>query len=74
MTIAELLPQISSLPHAEKFRLVSVLLKQLANEEGVSLEQVTPKERFKPQDFFGAGKASREEVEQQLENLREGWR
>lgn len=37
MSIAELLPSVASLPHADKFRLVQLLLEQLAKEEGVLL-------------------------------------
>jgi hypothetical protein len=37
MSIAELLPSVASLPHADKFRLVQLLLEQLAQEEGVTL-------------------------------------
>jgi hypothetical protein len=37
MSIAELLPSVALLPHADKFRLVQLLLEQLAKEEGVIL-------------------------------------
>lgn len=73
MSITELLPQISSLPHADKFRLVDLLLKQLAKEGGVSLEQPTSVKAFDPREFFGAAKASKQEVDEHLEELRSGW-
>ncbi|QTR49697.1 hypothetical protein [Candidatus Thiothrix anitrata] len=41
MSIAELLPSVALLPHADKFRLVQLLLEQLAKEEGVILHDPT---------------------------------
>ena len=38
MTIAEVLPIIKSLPHADKFKLMQFLLAQLAKEEGIPLQ------------------------------------
>ena len=39
MSIAEILPIIETLPHTEKLQLMQFLLTQLANEEGVSLQE-----------------------------------
>ncbi|EDN69593.1 hypothetical protein BGP_1939 [Beggiatoa sp. PS] len=38
MSITEILPQVESLPHADKFRLIQFLISKLAREEGISLE------------------------------------
>ncbi len=38
MTIAEVIPMIESLSHAEKFKLMQHLLAQLAKEDGVLLD------------------------------------
>jgi antitoxin component of RelBE/YafQ-DinJ toxin-antitoxin module len=38
MTIAEVIPIVESLPHADKFKLIQFLLEQLANEEGFPLQ------------------------------------
>jgi len=38
MSIATILPLVEALPHIDKFQLMQVLLTQLANEEGVSLQ------------------------------------
>ncbi len=39
MSINDLLPSVASLSHADKFRLVLILLEQLAKEEGLSTRQ-----------------------------------
>ncbi len=39
MSINDLLPSVASLSHADKFRLVHILLEQLAKEEGISTRQ-----------------------------------
>ena len=52
MSIAELMPAVVSLPHADKFRLVQLLLEQLAKEEGITLQQSVVKP-FNPRLFFG---------------------
>lgn len=38
MTITELLPQVASLAHEDKFRLMQFLLASLANEEGIEMD------------------------------------
>ena len=38
MTVAEVIPIVESLPHADKFKLIQFLLEQLANEEGIPLK------------------------------------
>jgi len=37
MSIAELLPSISTLSHADKFRLAQIVLQQLAQEDGIMI-------------------------------------
>lgn len=37
MSLAELVPAVQSLPHADKLRLMQVLVFELAREEGVPL-------------------------------------
>lgn len=48
MSITELLPDVTSLPHADKFRLVQILLEQLAKEEGIALRSPASGEAPKP--------------------------
>jgi hypothetical protein len=74
MTITELMPAVTSLSHADKFRLVQIVLQQLAQEESVS-EPLTssPNEVFDPRRYFGAGRSSRQAVDDYLESTREGW-
>lgn len=44
MSMANILPRIEALPHADKFQLMQTLLTQLAREEGLSLQASdTPK-------------------------------
>ncbi|ESQ09905.1 MAG TPA: hypothetical protein DDY14_11245 [Chromatiaceae bacterium] len=74
MTIDELIPSITRLSHAEKIRLVQVVLEQLAEEDAAS-EALAPgsKEPFDPKRFFGAARHSRQEVDAYLDSAREGW-
>ena len=41
MSIAELLPSISTLSHADKFRLAQIILQQLAQEDGIMISSET---------------------------------
>ena len=43
MTITDVIPIIKSLPHADKFKLMQILLVQLAEEEGIHLQIQIPK-------------------------------
>lgn len=43
MNITEVIPLVESLPHADKFKLMQLLLAQLAKEEGISLQISHPK-------------------------------
>lgn len=74
MSIIELLPSVTALPHADKFRLVQLLLEQLAKEEGIALHpQPIISTAFNPRQFFGVANQSKQEVDTYLNNLKEGW-
>lgn len=72
MSIAELLPSVASLPHADKFRLIQLLLEQLAKEDGVALRQPVTIP-FNPRLFFGVAHKPKREIDAYLGSLREGW-
>lgn len=38
MTMTEVIPMVTSLSHADKYKLMQVILAQLAKEDGVSLQ------------------------------------
>ena len=70
MTINELIPAVITLSHAEKFRLVQIVLQQLAAEEGIL---PTPTKDFDPRRYFGVAHHSRQAVDEYLTAAREGW-
>lgn len=70
MTANELLPSVASLSHAEKFRLVQLVLRQLAEEEGISSD---PNDDFDPRRYFGVAQHTRQAVDDYLATAREGW-
>lgn len=41
MSIAELLPSIATLSHADKFQLAQIVLQQLAQEDGIMISSNT---------------------------------
>jgi len=45
MTISEIIPIITSLSHTDKFKLMQVILAQLAKEEGIPLETSTTEQQ-----------------------------
>ena len=71
MSISDLLPVVSRLSHAEKFRLVQVMLQQLAEEEGMNT--LTSKQNLDPVRFYGRGQSSREAIDAYLAASRAGW-
>jgi hypothetical protein len=74
MTVNELLPSVATLSHAEKFRLVQIVLQQLAEEEGIAGQSVaTPDQDFDPRQYFGLGRHPRQAVDDYLASTREGW-
>jgi len=74
MSINDLLPSLAALSHADKFRLVQILLEQLAKAEGISARQ-TPEapEAFNPRHYFGAAHQSRQVIDEYVASCREGW-
>ena len=72
MTVTELLPSVASLSHAEKFQRVLVLLRQLAEEEGIH-SQPAPANNFDPRRYFGVAQHARQAVDDYLASAREGW-
>lgn len=54
MTIDEIMPMVESLPHADKFKLMQLLLSQIAKEEGIPLQHETfPRENDSLWDIVG---------------------
>lgn len=72
MTVSELLPSVTSLSHAEKFRLVQIVLRQLAEEEGIA-SQLSPADDFDPRQYFGVAQHTQQAVDAYLASTREGW-
>lgn len=70
MTVNELLPSVTALSHAEKFRLVQIVLQQLAEEEGIVAQ---PANDFDPRQYFGIAHHTRQAVDDYLASAREGW-
>ncbi len=70
MTVNELLPSVASLSHAEKFLLVQIVLRQLAEEEGIIRQPVND---FDPRRYFGVAHHTRQAVDDYLTSAREGW-
>jgi hypothetical protein len=74
MTIDDILPSVGALSHADKLRLAQVVLQQLAQEAPASTQPALPTaEPFDPQRFYGAAHHSRQDVDQFLASVREGW-
>lgn len=63
---------VASLSHAEKFRLVQIVLRQLAEEEGIA-SQLSPADDFDPRQYFGVAQDTRQTVDDYLASAREGW-
>jgi hypothetical protein len=73
-SIAELLPSIAALSHADKFRLVQLVLAQLAQEDGIEVEETQqPAASFDPHLFFGAAHQPKQVIDDYLASAREGW-
>jgi hypothetical protein len=71
MTVNELLPSVATLSHAEKFQLVQIVLRQLAEEAGIPSE---PGDDFDPRRYFGVAQHTRQAVDDYLASAREGWK
>ena len=64
MSINDLLPSVATLSHADKFRLVQIVLELLANEEGLSARQTpVPAETFNPRIYYGVAHQSRQNID-----------
>lgn len=67
VSISELLPSISALSHADKFRLVQLVLAQLAQEEGLDdVEIQNHLSTFNPRRFFGISNQSKAVIDEYL--------
>jgi hypothetical protein len=74
MSIHDLLPVVSRLSRAEKFRLVQTMIQQLADEEGIGAKpSPASNQNFDPRAFYGRGQASREAIDAYLAASRAGW-
>jgi hypothetical protein len=73
-SIAELLPSIAALSHADKFRLVQLVLAQIAQEDGIEDEKTQqPAAPFDPCLFFGVAQQPKQVIDDYLASAREGW-
>jgi hypothetical protein len=73
-SITELLPSIAALSHADKFRLVQLVLTQLAQEDSTEVEETQqPTAPFNPRTFFGVAHQPKQIIDDYLANVREGW-
>ena len=73
-SIAELLPAVAALSHADKFRLVQLVLAQIANENGLEVEEKQqPVPSFDPRLFFGVAHQQKQVIDNYLASIREGW-
>lgn len=73
-SIAELLPSIAALSHADKFRLVQLVLAQLAQENDVEVEEIQQSVApFDPHLFFGVAHQPKQAIDDYLASTREGW-
>jgi hypothetical protein len=73
-SITELLPTIAALSHADKLKLVHLVLTQLMREdkpEGMEAQQ-SPLP-FDPRSFFGVTHQSKQVIADDLASTREGW-
>jgi len=41
MTLSQILPLVDTLPHADKFQLMQILLNKIAKEENIILSEAT---------------------------------
>jgi hypothetical protein len=73
-SIAEILPAIAALSHADKFQLVQIVLTQLAQEDSIKFGQIQqPTQPFNPRSFFGVTHQPKQVIDDYLTSNREGW-
>ena len=65
--------EISALSPADKFRLVQLVLAQLAQEELMEKTEVQQPVSFEPRSFFGVIHQPKQVIDEYLANIREGW-
>jgi len=74
MNVIEILPSVSTLSHADKFRLVQIVLQQLAQEDGVpQVVEQNSDGAFDPRLYFGVASHPRKEIDDYLAEVRNGW-
>lgn len=62
MTISEVIPIITSLSHTDKFRLMQIILAQLAKEDGVPLQDALAKQQDPLFDIIGIAEGEDSDV------------
>ena len=72
MTIDELIPSIDPLSHAEKIRLLQMVLQKIVQEEEQADPRSQASEHFDPKRFYGAARHSRDDIDQYLASARDG--
>jgi len=73
-SIAELLPSIAALSHADKLRLVQLVLAQLVQEELIEVPEAQQlPSPFDPRLFFGVTHQPKQVIDDYLASNREGW-
>jgi hypothetical protein len=74
MSISELLPSIATLSHADKFQLMQIVLRQLAQENEIVMQ---PKQKsttaFDSRRYFGIANQTKQTIDDYLITEREGW-
>jgi hypothetical protein len=74
MSIAELLPSVATLSHADKFKLMQIILQQLAQEnEAVMIPKQANTATFDSRRYFGIAHQTKQMIDDYLIIEREGW-
>jgi hypothetical protein len=74
MSIAELLPSVVTLSYADKFKLVQIVLKQLAQENEIIMSpKQTSTATFDSRCYFGIANQTKQTIDDYLISEREGW-
>jgi hypothetical protein len=74
MSIAELLPSVVTLSYTDKFKLMQIVLRQLAQENEIVMQ---PKQKstaaFDSRCYFGIANQTKQTIDDYLITEREGW-
>jgi len=62
MTMTEVIPLITSLSHTDKFRLMQIILTQLAKEDGVPLQEAGVNQQDALLDIIGIAEGEDSDV------------